>query len=73
MPGLETHPFGHVAFRSGSGSGSGGGPRSILQMVPALNREQFFTSHLPKGFAVDMTAQPSYRAGEHKKTEHQGL
>lgn len=69
MSGLETHPLGHVALRSYSGSGSGGGLRSTLQMVPALKRAQFSTSHLPKGFAVDMTAQPPERAGKQKQTK----
>lgn len=69
MLGLDTHPLGHEALRLSSGSGSGGGLRSVLQIVPALNRVQFFTSHLPKGFAVDMTTQLPSRAEVHK-TKH---
>lgn len=40
-------------------------------MVPALNREQSLTSHLPKGFAVEMTAQPPGFTAEQEKTKHQ--
>lgn len=69
MLGLDTHPLGHEALRLGSCSGSGGGLRSILQIVPALNRVQFFTSHLPKGFAVDMATQPPLQTEVHK-TKH---
>lgn len=58
MPCLDTQPLGQVTLESGSGSGGGGGRRSFLQMVPALKRLQFFTSHLPTGLAVEMTAQP---------------
>lgn len=55
---LDTHPPGHEAVGSGWGSGGGGGLRSVLQIVPALNTVQFFTSHLPRGRAVEMTTHP---------------
>lgn len=58
MLGLDTHPLGQVALRFGSGSGAGEGLTSILQMVPALNMVQFFTSHFPTGLAVEITTQP---------------
>lgn len=69
MLGLDTHPLGQEALTLGSGCGSGGGLRSVLQIVPASKRVQFFTSHLPKGFAVDMTTQPPSRSEVHK-TKH---
>lgn len=58
--GPDLHPSGQVALgsSSGSGSGSGSGLRSVLQIVPALKRVQFFTSHLPRGISVDVTAHP---------------
>lgn len=65
MFGLDVHPIGQVALGFGSGSGSGGGPRSFLQMVPALKVVQFFTSHLPMGFAVEITAQAPSRSEIH--------
>lgn len=58
MFGLDTQPLGHDALRFGSGSGAGGAMRSFLQMVPALKIVQFFTSHLPKGFAVEIATHP---------------
>lgn len=60
MSGLDIQPSGQVALGFGSGSGGGGGLRSTLQMVPALKEVQFFTSHLPSGFAVEITAQPPF-------------
>lgn len=62
---LDSHPLGQVAFKSGSGSGVKAGLRSILQMEPALKMVQFFTSHLPSGFIVEITAQPPSWAETH--------
>lgn len=70
MSGLDTHPLGQVTLTFGSGSGDGGGLRSFLQMVPAIKMVQFFTSHLPRGFAVEITAQPPARSGIHMEMKH---
>lgn len=70
MPGLDSHPSGQDTLTLGSGSGGGGGLRSVLQMVPAIKKVQFFTSHLPRGFAVEMTAQPPFFSELHKELKY---
>lgn len=69
MPGLDVHPSGQGRLGSGSGSRGCGAAMSLLQMEPALNMVQFFTTHLPRGLAVDITAQPPARAETHTHTD----